>query len=155
MLLEEDELASRREKCWAPHCRRLQLEAAIRSCSGCSSTGLTSTRREEITDIALQAASAEVHDQIVQQPLEHGADVNTQGGVFGIMLRATSAENHDWIMQWLLEHGADVNAQGRVLVQLRATTRSCQRLLEHRADINTQRGMLGIALQAASAQGHD
>jgi hypothetical protein len=39
----------RREKCWAPHCRRLQLGAAIRSCSGCSSTGLTSTRREEIT----------------------------------------------------------------------------------------------------------
>jgi len=43
---------------------------------------------------ALQAASAQGHDQIVQQLLEHGADINVQRGVLGTVLQAASAWGH-------------------------------------------------------------
>jgi ankyrin repeat protein len=48
----------------------------------------------------------------VRQLLEHGADVNAQGGVYGTALQAASARGHAEIVRQLLERGADVNAQG-------------------------------------------
>ncbi|KAF7540669.1 hypothetical protein G7054_g1120 [Neopestalotiopsis clavispora] len=56
-----------------------------------------------------------------------GADVNTQGGVYGNALQAASAKGHQDIVQMLLANGADVNTQG---------------------------GVYGNALQAASRGGH-
>ena len=48
---------------------------------------------------------------IVQMLLEHGADVNAQGGHYGNALQAACSGGHDKIVQMLLEQGADVNAQ--------------------------------------------
>ncbi|KAL4736686.1 hypothetical protein BDV11DRAFT_211045 [Aspergillus similis] len=77
---------------------------------------------------ALQAASAEGHEKIVQILLDQGAEVNAQGGVYGNALQAASAEGHGIIVQILLDQGAEVNAQG---------------------------GVYGNALQAALANGHE
>ena len=41
------------------------------------------TREEATHGNALQAASAQGHDQIVERLLAWGADVNAQGGVYG------------------------------------------------------------------------
>ncbi|KAF9056795.1 hypothetical protein BDP27DRAFT_1172078, partial [Rhodocollybia butyracea] len=50
---------------------------------------------------------------IVQLLLEHKADVNAQGGMFGSALQAAVTSRNKDIVQLLLEHcNADVNAQG-------------------------------------------
>ncbi len=77
---------------------------------------------------ALQAASHQGNDQVVQMLLDKGADVNTQGGSYGNALQAASHQGNDQVVQMLLDKGADVNAQG---------------------------GEYGNALQAASYRGHD
>jgi hypothetical protein len=48
----------------------------------------------------------------VQTLLEHGADINAQGGEFGNSLQAASLYGHVRVVETLLEHGADINAQG-------------------------------------------
>ena len=62
--------------------------------------------------------------------LEHGADVNAQGGPYGNALQAACSKGHDNIVQILLEHGADVHIQ-------------------------SEDGLFVTALQAARSQGHD
>jgi ankyrin repeat protein len=64
---------------------------------------------------------------VVQVLLDHGADVNGQGGEYGNPLQAASWGGHEKAVQVLLDRGADVNGQG---------------------------GKYGNALQAASARGH-
>ena len=44
--------------------------------------------------------------------IENGADVNTQGGVYGNALQAASSYGHEAIVRVLIENGADVNAPG-------------------------------------------
>jgi len=44
--------------------------------------------------------------------LDKGADVNTQGGLYGSALQAASSGGHKGVVQMLLAKGADVNAQG-------------------------------------------
>ena len=62
---------------------------------------------------ALQAASGEGHDKVMQMLLDQGVDVNAQGGgVYGNALQAASCKGHDKVVQILLNQGADVNAQG-------------------------------------------
>ncbi|THY04865.1 hypothetical protein D6D03_03431 [Aureobasidium pullulans] len=61
---------------------------------------------------ALQAASAEGYDKVVQMLLKKGVDVSTQDGYNCRALQAASAEGHDKIVHILLDKGADVNAQG-------------------------------------------
>ncbi|KAK2046156.1 hypothetical protein LZ31DRAFT_462908, partial [Colletotrichum somersetense] len=56
-------------------------------------------------------ASAYGRNKIVQILLDHGADVNMQGGEYGNALGAASVKGHDKIVQMLLDHGADASYQ--------------------------------------------
>lgn len=56
---------------------------------------------------ALQAASAEGHEKIVELLLEEGADVNAQGGEYSSALQAASAQGHGKTVELLLEKGAE------------------------------------------------
>ncbi|KAH9225077.1 hypothetical protein K456DRAFT_1812498, partial [Colletotrichum gloeosporioides 23] len=55
---------------------------------------------------ALQAASEEGHDNIVQMLLDKGADVNAHGGDYGNALQAASSGGHNNLVQILLDKGA-------------------------------------------------
>jgi ankyrin repeat protein len=64
---------------------------------------------------ALQAASREGHEQIVQMLLDQGAGVNAHSGNLSNALQAASKEGHRKVVQMLLDHqSADVNAPGRI-----------------------------------------
>jgi ankyrin repeat protein len=58
---------------------------------------------------ALQAASAEGHDKVVQMLIDAGADMNAQGGYYGNALQVASARDHEKVVQILMNAGADVN----------------------------------------------
>jgi hypothetical protein len=55
---------------------------------------------------ALQAASEQGHDKIVELLLSKGADVNAQGGRYGNALQTASLYGYDKIIKILLEKGA-------------------------------------------------
>ena len=55
---------------------------------------------------ALQAASFQDYDKIVEVLLANGADVNAQGGFYGNALQAASYGGHDKIVEVLLAKGA-------------------------------------------------
>ena len=61
---------------------------------------------------ALQAASAEGHEQMVKILLDKGANVNAQGGYYGNALQAALAKSHEQIIKKLRDKGDDVNAKG-------------------------------------------
>ncbi|KAJ7028092.1 ankyrin repeat domain-containing protein [Mycena alexandri] len=117
--------------------------------------------REIVQFLLETAASVKGHGSVVQLLIEHGADVNVQGGAYNSPLQAASYNGHENIVQLLIEHGADVNAQGgeydgtlqaasymghETIVQL---------LIEHGADVNVQVAAHNSALQAASLAGHE
>jgi hypothetical protein len=77
---------------------------------------------------ALQAASAEGHEQVVKMLLNAGANVNAQGGYYGNALQAALVGGHERVVKTLLDTGAEVNAEG---------------------------GEYGNALQAASWRGYE
>ncbi|KAK4560770.1 hypothetical protein LTR86_005349 [Recurvomyces mirabilis] len=60
----------------------------------------------------LQAAAKCGNEVIVRLLLDHGADVNAQGGEHVRSLYTAAAEGHDEIVRLLLEHGAEVDSQG-------------------------------------------
>ncbi|KAL2819101.1 purine and uridine phosphorylase [Aspergillus granulosus] len=109
---------------------------------------------------ALQAASRKGYKEIVWILLDHGADVNAQGGYYNDSLQAASYGGHKEIMQTLLDHGAKVNSQGgHYNTALQAASYKGHRdilqlLLDHGADVNAQGGVYSSALQAASYNGH-
>ncbi|KAL2859852.1 ankyrin repeat domain-containing protein [Aspergillus lucknowensis] len=110
---------------------------------------------------ALQAASREGHENLVQMLLDRGANINTQGGEYGNALQAASREGHEKVVQILLDQGADINAQGGYYGNaLQAASREghenlVQMLLVRGANINAQGGEYGNALQVASREGHE
>ena len=118
-------------------------------------------RGERPLPLAAAAPSSKVNVGTVKLLLEHGADVNTQGGWYGPALHAASACNNEEIIRILLDHGADVNTQGGVYgtalqaAALRGYEEIVWILLEHGADVNTQGGVYGTALQAASIEGDE
>jgi ankyrin repeat protein len=93
--------------------------------------------------------------------IEHSADVNAQGGLFGNALQAASSNRHINIVQLLIEHSAEVNAQGREYgnalqaASFRGHIDIVQLLIEHGANVNTQGGKYGRALKAALYRGTD
>ncbi|KAG2413226.1 hypothetical protein HFD88_002415 [Aspergillus terreus] len=110
---------------------------------------------------ALQAASVNGHEKVVQMLLDRGADINAQGGVHNNALVAASYLGHEKIVQILLDRGADINAQsvyyGSALqaASVNGHEKVVQMLLDRGADINAQSVYYGSALQAASNNGHE
>ncbi|KAJ7841907.1 ankyrin repeat-containing domain protein [Mycena olivaceomarginata] len=134
---------------------------------------------------ALCAASSLGHKAIVQLLLDHGADVNAEGGEYGSAVEVAVEQGQEEIIQLLLQHGADANAellyvamcQGhegivRLLIEHGATSVGphgnalcaasrlghkaiVQLLLDHGADVNAEGGPFGNALQAALWNGKE
>ncbi|KKP06190.1 hypothetical protein THAR02_01703 [Trichoderma harzianum] len=111
---------------------------------------------------ALQMASSEGHIEMMQLLLDHGAQVNIQGGYYGTALNAACARSFSDdaipIIRLLLERGADVNIGGGEFgfplqaVCARSIPEAgilAQILLDHGADVNARGGEYGTALQAA------
>ena len=61
---------------------------------------------------ALQAASGNSNEKVVQQLLDNGADINAQGGDYGNALQAASYNGNKNVVQHLLDNGADINHKG-------------------------------------------
>ena len=110
---------------------------------------------------ALQAASDQGHEKVVQLLLDRGADVNAQGGYYGTALQAASRYGHEKVVQLLLDRGADVNAQGEYhsnalqAASYEGHEKVVQLLLDRGADVNAQGEYHSNALQAASYEGHE
>ncbi|KAJ7452586.1 ankyrin repeat-containing domain protein [Mycena latifolia] len=113
------------------------------------------TQKDVPRPAALQAASKKGHKDVVSMPIEHGAEVNAQGGECSSALQAASEAGDKDIVMLLIEHGADVNAQCRHYGSiLQAASLVGQEdivctLIEHGADVNVQGGLNGSPLQAA------
>ncbi|KAJ4859640.1 ankyrin repeats (3 copies) domain-containing protein [Trichoderma breve] len=112
---------------------------------------------------ALQAASSHGHIEMMQLLLDHGAEVNSQGGYYGTALNAACqslfSDHAIHAVRLLLEHGADVNIGGgefgsalqTVCARFIPKTSNAlaQILLDYGADVNARGGRYGTALQAA------
>lgn len=116
------------------------------------------TKVEEGT--LLQVASHRGHKHSVQRLLEHGADVNAQGGEYGTALQAATLTGQKQTVQLLLEQGADSSVQGRMhgtvlhAASFEGIEDIVRLLLRKGADPNA-RGVRNLtALQAASLNGH-
>ncbi|KAJ7291478.1 hypothetical protein C8J57DRAFT_1458321 [Mycena rebaudengoi] len=111
------------------------------------------------TRSSLHAASAIGDIAVVQFLIEHGVDVNLEGGKYGTALRAASAKGKAEVVQLLLDNGADVNLQGgHYGTALHAASAQgditvMQLLLNNGADVNLLGRHYETALQAASAKG--
>jgi ankyrin repeat protein len=94
--------------------------------------------------------------ETVKRLLEHGANVNTQGGEFDNALCAASSRGHAEIVRLLLDKGADIHAQGGEFdnalcaASWGGNTEIVRLLLDKGADIHAQGDRYGNALCAAS-----
>ncbi|KAK5213084.1 hypothetical protein LTR47_006963 [Exophiala xenobiotica] len=61
---------------------------------------------------ALLWASKGGHEKVVRILLDHGADVNAEGGQYGNALQAALKGGHEKMVLMLVDRGADVNAEG-------------------------------------------
>lgn len=57
----------------------------------------------------LDTAAAGGHEAVARLLVEHGADVNSQGGEYGNTLQAAAGGGHEAMSRLLLEHGVAVN----------------------------------------------
>jgi hypothetical protein len=110
-------------------------------------------------ETAVQIASAEASEAMVQLLLDKGADVNAKPGLRGrgTALAAAADRGHEAIVRMLLEKGADVNIVGgefgtalgaAAYIGHEAIVRL---LLEKGADVKIVGGEYGCALGAAAA----
>ncbi|KAJ7323268.1 ankyrin repeat-containing domain protein [Mycena albidolilacea] len=114
--------------------------------------------------IALQLASSQGNDDMVQFLIHLGADVNLNSFRFGTALLAATFKGHESTVRLLLESNADANAEDNILrtglallVASQAGHESVIRLLiSLGADVNALlEAPVGTALQAASIGGHE
>ncbi|KAH8593155.1 hypothetical protein B0O99DRAFT_673995 [Bisporella sp. PMI_857] len=105
-------------------------------------------------------SAASESQETVKLLLDHGADVNTQGGHYGNALQAAAAVSESQeTVKLLLDQGADVNAQGghygnalQAAVE-NGKQKTVKLLLDYSANVNAHGGYYGNALQAAIVSG--
>ncbi|KAF7350616.1 Ankyrin 2,3/unc44 [Mycena sanguinolenta] len=120
--------------------------------------GSLSTQLSDSPEIIVAAYYG--HLRIVQLLVEHGAEVNVQGGEYHTALQAAASSGQFHVTEWLLKHSADINVQGgRDGTAIQAASYwgykdIVQLLIEYGADVKAQGGYYGGALQRASASGH-
>ena len=100
---------------------------------------------------ALMAAAESGNATTVQLLIDEGADVNTQGIIYGSALQAAAKTNRDEVVRLLIEKGANVNANGVYGTALMAAAESgnaamVQLLIDKGADVNTQGNFYESAL---------
>ncbi|CAG8949966.1 hypothetical protein HYFRA_00004298 [Hymenoscyphus fraxineus] len=121
---------------------------------------ITEPSSSTTTGSPLIAAAGRGHAESVNLLLEHGADINLEGGQHGSALGAASYGGHEHIVNLLLEHGADINLEGGQhgsalgAASYNGNKHIVNLLLEHGADINLEGGSFGSALGAASFNGN-
>ncbi|KAJ6566485.1 ankyrin repeat-containing domain protein [Mycena capillaripes] len=113
-------------------------------------------------DTVLQSALAGEQEVVAQFLIDHGADVNAEGGFYGTALRAAAEYGLESFVILLLELGADINAwEGpRTGTALQAASEAghesvVRLLIEKGANVNAEAFWPGTALQAASYHGHE
>jgi ankyrin repeat protein len=93
--------------------------------------------------------------------IDHGANVNAEGGMYGCALQAGARVGDDKIVQLLIEHGANVNAEGGWYDNaLQAASfnghngheSTVRLLIKHGADVNAGSGR---TLQGAADTGYN
>lgn len=110
---------------------------------------------------ALQAASFQGYEEVVQILLNKGADVNAHGGFYGNSLYAASSRGHEKVVQMLLDKGADVNAEGGwygnalQAASAEGHEKVVQMLLDKGAELDTRGSLYGNTLEAAFGRGHE
>ncbi|KAL7918350.1 ankyrin repeat-containing domain protein [Trichoderma austrokoningii] len=113
---------------------------------------------------ALRAAAIKGNKETIELLLEHGADVNAQGGPYGNALYAATLEGRANTVQILLENGADVDSKmefyGYVFqsATVQERKRIMQLLIEKGANTNPPESYFHPKLQAATTprtEGHD
>ncbi|KAJ7111000.1 ankyrin repeat-containing domain protein [Mycena epipterygia] len=115
--------------------------------------------------LALQLASAQGNDKMVQFLIHLGADVNMRSDRFGTALLAAASEGYESTVRLLLESNADANVEedirGTEIALLIASQEGhesvVQLLISLGADVNAlvEGAPIGTALQAASSRGHE
>lgn len=96
----------------------------------------------------MQAASYCASKEFARFLLENGANINAEGGRYGIALQAASACGDKEVVRFLLEHEANVNAEGgcdRTPLEAalsRGVKTIMQLLLDHGVNVNADAGDL-------------
>jgi ankyrin repeat protein len=97
------------------------------------------------------------HLHMVKLLIEHGSDMNVQGGYYGSALYAASMNGHKDVVQLLIEYGADVNGHERSTSQALEDA-GWNDMLQLLSDIGVpskmKAGHHGSALHVASVIGH-
>ncbi|KAJ6476661.1 ankyrin repeat-containing domain protein [Mycena vitilis] len=150
--------------CWPP-CASPIWVAAAANLLGISrylldrGTSLTDERSEGYTT-PLAVAAYYGHLQMVQLMINHGAEVNAEGGRYGTALQAASCVGQVDAVGLLIASGANINLPGGEYgAALHAASYEGHRnivelLIRHGANVNLEGGELGTALQGASCSGH-
>lgn len=105
-------------------------------------------------------STPQTFQDLLQEFLDDGIDINTPNGRFGNSLQAAISGGHENIAQILIDRGADVNAQGAYGNGLQAAI-CCgssddlvHALLRKGAEVNVKGRQYGHALQVAAAKGN-
>ncbi|MCJ1466435.1 hypothetical protein MMC07_005054 [Pseudocyphellaria aurata] len=111
---------------------------------------------------ALNVASAEGHEKVVEMLLDRNADISAQSDYGGTAIEEAIAGGHEKTIEMLLNHNADVNAEnldyGFLLsvASVRGQEKMVEILLKRVTDINAEsERKYGTALVEASARGYE
>ncbi|KAJ7019582.1 hypothetical protein C8F04DRAFT_1321412 [Mycena alexandri] len=127
----------------------------------CVAQVLGNAERRNRYGASLYQASWTGNEAIIMLLIQHGADMNVDGGEYGSAVGAATVAGHESVLKLLLEHGADINAKdGDYFRTLQTASwkghEAIVKLhLKHGVDVNAGGGEYGSALQAASQEGHE
>ena len=83
----------------------------------------------ELSYVTQYLSSGNCGVEVMQQLVEKGADVNTQGREYGNILQAAVLNREYEVVRFLLDKGADVNAQGGMHCKLQHVRMSMRKAM--------------------------